>query len=204
MMFAPHSLPARALALAAAMALGALTLPAPGVLAHEHREVGNYELVVGFLNEPAYAGLLNGLDLRVTRKAAATPQAGSDEEATGGEPVVGLDQTLRVEVIKGGAAMPLTLEPRFRQPGAYAAYFFPTEPGAYTFHITGSIEGQAIDERFTSGPTTFSEIEEPGALQFPTRLPSAAEMQARLAALEQQVAELKQRLQQTGGAGSGG
>lgn len=36
------------------------------VLAHEGRDVGDYNLVVGFINEPAVEGMLNGVSLRVT------------------------------------------------------------------------------------------------------------------------------------------
>jgi hypothetical protein len=35
--------------------------------AHEQRELGKYQLVVGFIVEPAYEGQKNGLDLRVTK-----------------------------------------------------------------------------------------------------------------------------------------
>lgn len=36
------------------------------VLAHEGRDVGGYNFVVGFINEPAVEGMLNGVSLRVT------------------------------------------------------------------------------------------------------------------------------------------
>jgi plastocyanin len=36
------------------------------VLAHEGRDVGDYNFVVGFINEPAVEGMLNGVSLRVT------------------------------------------------------------------------------------------------------------------------------------------
>ena len=35
-------------------------------LAHEGREVGDYNFVVGFINEPAVEGMLNGVSVRVT------------------------------------------------------------------------------------------------------------------------------------------
>jgi plastocyanin len=35
-------------------------------LAHEGRDVGDYNFVVGFINEPAVEGMLNGVSLRVT------------------------------------------------------------------------------------------------------------------------------------------
>lgn len=124
--------------------------------AHEHREVadGQYELTVGFLDEPAFVNMKNGLSLRVVT-------------VEGEEPVEGLTDTLTAEVIYGDQSMELELEPVFNDPGHYRAIFFPTAPGAYTFHITGEIEGNEIDEEFTGGPETFSEVEPIEPLQFP-------------------------------------
>ena len=53
-------------ALVTAMVLAATA--ASGVLAHEGRESAGYDVVVGFLNEPAYEGYLNAAFLEVTRK----------------------------------------------------------------------------------------------------------------------------------------
>ena len=64
---------------------------------------------------------------------------------------------------------------RFGEPGAYRAVFFPTAAGAYTFHIFGEIDGEPIDERFTSGPDTFSEVQDATAGQFPVVLPAAGD-----------------------------
>lgn len=126
------------------------------VAAHEHREVadGQYEMTIGFLDEPAYVNLKNGLSLRVV-------------SVDGEEPVEGLADTLTAEVIYGDQSMELELEPVLNDPGHYRAIFFPTAPGAYTFHITGEIDGNKIDEEFTSGPETFSEVEPIEPLQFP-------------------------------------
>jgi hypothetical protein len=124
--------------------------------AHEHREVadGKYEMTIGFINEPAFVNLQNGLSLRVVT-------------VDGEKPVEGLVDTLDAEVIYGDQKMSLELEPVFNDPGAYEAVFFPTATGAYTFHISGEIEGVAIDETFESGPETFSEVEPIEPLQFP-------------------------------------
>ena len=46
---------------------------ASGVLAHEGRESAGYDVVVGFLNEPAYEGYLNAVFLEVTRNGAQAP-----------------------------------------------------------------------------------------------------------------------------------
>lgn len=124
--------------------------------AHEHRTVADdtYELTIGFLDEPAYVNLKNGLSVRVVT-------------VDGEEPVEGLEDTLEAEVIYGDQSMELELEPVFNDPGHYRAIFFPTATGAYTFHLTGEIEGNEIDEEFTSGPETFSEVEPIEPLQFP-------------------------------------
>ncbi len=70
----------------------------------------------------------------------------------------------------------------FGTPGDYRAWLFPTAPGDYTFHFTGSIGSQKVDQSFTSGPTTFATVEDPAAVQFPLKAPSNAQIAARVAA----------------------
>ena len=50
----------------AAVALAALAGNVPGVRAHEGRVVGDYELVVGFLHEPAFEGQINGVYVHIS------------------------------------------------------------------------------------------------------------------------------------------
>lgn len=138
--------------------------------AHEGRHVGEYEIVVGFLHEPAIVEEPNGLELRVMKG-----------EGDAAQPVEGLADTLQAEVIYGDQTMPLELRPAFGEPGAYQAEFIPTAEGAYTFHIFGTIEGTPIDERFTSGPETFSEVQSRADLSFPKRVPAASEIEGMVA-----------------------
>ncbi|MEZ4529501.1 MAG: hypothetical protein R2855_00605 [Thermomicrobiales bacterium] len=151
---------------------GALLLTAGALLAgnglvsaHEHREVGGYTFVVGFLNEPAVQGEVNAVSVRITKAAPAdaTPAAGEDEVAE--VPVEGLELT--VEVILGDQKVSLPMEPKWGDPGHYVAYLIPTQPGDYSFHVTGEIEGTAIDETFTAGPETFSSVTPREELEFP-------------------------------------
>jgi hypothetical protein len=143
-----------------------LTLPAA---AHEERELGDgrYRVVVGFIDEPAFVGEKNGLSLEVVdRSAPVTPAAGGAEgEEPGGAPVLGLQETLRAEVIYGAESMELELVPAFGEPGHYLGYFFPTAEGDYTFRVFGDIAGTAVDERFTSSPQGFASVEP--RLEFP-------------------------------------
>jgi hypothetical protein len=135
--------------------------------AHERRDVadGQYTLVVGFLDEPAFTTVKNGLDLRVTQASGATPAEGEEAQAT---PVEGLEATLKAEVIYGDQRRDLPLAPAFGAPGAYESWFFPMAAGDYSFHIYGEIEGTAIDETFTSSPEGFSAVEDRAAYEFPS------------------------------------
>lgn len=135
-----------------------------GSTAHETRDVadGQYRFVVGFLNEPAFQDELNAASVRITVPAA-------DDGETEATPVENLAGSLNIEVIFGDQTKELEVEPVFRDPGHYVGYFIPTEPGDYSFHITGEIEGVEIDETFTAGPETFSSVEPRSDYEFPAR-----------------------------------
>ena len=146
-----------------ASVLGAvLTLVGYGVVsAHESRDVGGHTFTVGFLEEPVYTGQKSGLDLRIAR---------------GGEPVEGAEATLRAEVIYQDETRALEIAPVFGEPGAYQSVFFPTAAGPYTFRIFGDLDGEPIDESFTSGPETFSEVQDVTGGQFPVQFPSTGDI----------------------------
>jgi hypothetical protein len=139
--------------------------------AHERRTVGPYQLVVGWLNEPAYVGLINSLDLRIT-------------DTRNSQPVAGLEKTLTADVAAGGIApFPLSVSARFGTPGAYNGWIMPTVTGTYTFHITGKIDTLTIDEKFASGPSTFGEVEDTQVVQYPAKVPVADALGKKLDAL---------------------
>jgi hypothetical protein len=143
--------------------------------AHERRTVGPYQLVVGFLNEPAYAGSLNGVDLTIT-----------DTRVTPAKNVEGIEKTLTVDVFAGGLSTSFKppLAARFGQPGHYAAYFEPTRVGAYRFVFKGKIESQDVNETFESGPGRFGDAEDPAAVQYPAKVPEAAALSDKLDAID--------------------
>jgi hypothetical protein len=142
-------------------------------LGHERRAVGPYTFVVGWISEPAYVNVANGLSLDVT-------------ETSGSKPVEGLVTTLRAEVIVGGGAkkMTLALATDEATPGHYEGHFIPTKAGDYIFHIFGDAGSTKVDERFESGPNTFDGAISTDPLQFPDRLPANADLAARLDQLQ--------------------
>ncbi len=142
--------------------------------AHERRTVGPYQFVVGWLTEPAYVGLMNSLDLRVT-----------DTRVTPAKAVEGLEKTLSADVQTGGLApLKLTVTARFGTPGAYNGYALPTATGTYIFHIQGKVENLDVNEKFESGPGRFGDIEPTTGLQYPNKVPAADEIGERLGDLQ--------------------
>jgi hypothetical protein len=163
------------ISVAAGLAGLLLALGAAPAAAHEGRKVGRYEFVVGFGDEPAYAGAKNSMQLILS-------------DAATHKPVVDLGDTLKVDVTAGNTDTPkmsMTIQPDFEvgefgTPGDYRAFFIPTAAGAYTFHFTGTIKGQRVDQRFTSGPQSFSEVEDPAQVSFPTKDPTTGQLSTRV------------------------
>lgn len=160
------------------VAVALFALPATA-LAHQRRTVGNQTTVVGWLEEPAFAGFQNAVQFRV---------ADADDE-----PVE--DAQLQVEVLFGDETSDvkteaLPLEPAFGSPGEYHADIIPTEAGTYTFHIVGTIAGAEFDELYTSGEAgvderstgTYNDVREPTEVQFPAKYGSTAQLDQKLAA----------------------
>lgn len=134
---------------------------------HARREVRSYRFVVGFLVEPAFEGLKNGVDLRVLH---------ADTEA----PLEGLQDTLQVEVTHVPSAVGKVLKLRtiYRDPGHYTADLIPTAPGQYRFRFFGSIQDMTVQETFDSksGGGQFDDVESSADIQFPVRLPEIREI----------------------------
>ena len=169
------------------LALALLPFAAPGTaLAHERRQVGPYTFVVGFLGEPALQGEPNGIDLRISR-------------TDGGTPVEGADKTLKAAIaFGGGQPKEFPLRARFGMPGAYTADLIPTKAGSYIFTFSGTIDGNAVNEKFESGPGRFDDVKAADQIQFPEAVPAASQLagqvqdaQAQAAAAQGEIAQAR-------------
>ena len=150
---------------------GLIAATAPGAWAHEHRTVGGVQMTVGWGDEPVYTGFKNSVQLILQEKA--------------GKPITDLVDTLKVEVRFGSQTFgPVDLErafgKTFGRPGDYRAQIVPTRPGTYSFHFIGSVDNQKIDQTFTSSDTTFDNVQDASAIEFPVKDPSAADLGGRL------------------------
>ena len=156
--------------LAIILTLAALAAATTAVaLAHGDEEVGDYKLVVGFFNEPAYEGGVNAVSVRVTRT----------RDFAG---VEGLDQSLKVEVtyVPTSTSKTMDMIALYGDPGHYVAYLVPTAPGHYRFRLIGTIEGNQIDETFESmaGGGEFDDVRSQAGLHFPEPRPSLRELES--------------------------
>jgi len=160
-----------ALATLATATLAFSAFSATPAFAHEVRKVGAYEFTVGWQHEPTYTGVENAV--QVTLKDGK------------GNPVddLGDPPSLKVQVINGSQTSdPLDLKASFDPDtgegthGEFDASIIPTVPGDYTFHFTGSINGQNVDEKFTSSDKTFDPVKDPTEVEFPAKVPSNGQL----------------------------
>lgn len=151
---------------------GLVALPAGPALAHGDEEVGELEIVLGFGTEPAYAGQPNSVQVLLSLD---------------GQPVTDA-KGLTAEVTFGSETTTFDLEPNFLvgvygEPGDYRAWFVPSQPGPYTFHVVGEVEDEEIDVEMMSGPGAFAEVKDTLEAAFPpVQAPSNEELAGRLEA----------------------
>ncbi len=118
--------------------------------AHESVESGSFVFEIGWLQEPVIVGERNGLELFVAPKDA--PEEGIADLTS-----------LQFSVEYGGASRSFGLVPAEDDPGHYSAAFIPTIEGQYTFHLTGTINDEAVDVSVDPEEVVASD-----ALAFPT------------------------------------
>jgi len=152
-------------------AIATFALAAGPASAHEVRKVGAYEITIGWEHEPTYTGIENAVQIFI-KDAKGNP---IDD--------LGDPPSLKVQVINGSQTSdPLDLKASFDPDtglgmhGEFDAAIVPTVPGDYTFHLTGSINGQNIDEKFTSSDKTFDPVKDPSDIQFPAKTPSNGQL----------------------------
>lgn len=157
----------RARSTAVAVLTIAVLVLIPGIAsAHAERSVGPFDLEIGFLGEPAYVGIPNAVFLDLSK---------------GGKPVTDLGDALTVTVGFGDQTSdPFLFEP-LEEPGQYQAPFVPSQAGAYTFTLSGTLEGVRFDLSLTSGPKTFDEVQDLAGATFPAvEAPTNADLASRI------------------------
>jgi hypothetical protein len=118
-------------------------------LAHETRmyEIKGvpYEMVVGSLGEPVIVDDKTGVSVELVRD---------------GEPVVGAQESLQVELIAGDKKRITSLSPVHGAEGQYKSNFIATVPTTLTYRIFGTLENTPVDLSFTCNPAGHPQSEE--------------------------------------------
>jgi hypothetical protein len=185
----------RVSALAAGTVL-ALATTMVAASAHFVFTAGKYRIAVGWQSEPSfgtdtYVGEQNAIQVFVDIATANDPR---------GTPVSTLNADcthpdFQVTVTVGTAtSSPFCPAPAYDGDtgnGRLDEYDYPLIPtvvGTYTFHIFGAINGTAIDQTITSGPTTFDSVGDSSAIEFPVAVPDVAALSTKVDAVNQRAA----------------
>lgn len=146
-----------------------------GVSAHAVQPFAPYTVAIGWLNEPTYVGLPNAVQVFVWQGTGDGYQSHPVSDLNGDTNHPDLQVTVTFGSVTG---KPLFLAPTFDpdtglgNPAEYDAPVTPTQVGNYTFHLTGSIHGTAVDKSFTSAPDTFNSVQDQSAVDFPNPQPA--------------------------------
>ena len=110
----------------------------------------DYLFVVGSLNEPIHVDDKTGVDFRGIWPNATNP---TDSSANGTQPITGLEDMLRVEILAGDKNITSNLDPAYGEVGNYESEtFYPTIATTFDYRIFGNINGTNFDATFSCSP----------------------------------------------------
>jgi len=110
----------------------------------------DYLFVIGSIDEPINVDDKTGVELRGIWPNATDP---TNTSANGTQPITGLENMLKAEILAGNKNMNSDLEPAFGEVGTYQSKtFYPTIPTTYNYRIYGDINGTNFDVTFSCNP----------------------------------------------------
>ncbi len=124
--------------------------------AHITKVFGNYQIEIGWQNEPTYSNLLNA--------AQVTIKKGTGDNAP---PVINALKNMQISIKYGTVTKQLDFLPSQTVDGQYDAQFIPTRVGTYSLVFKGTIENQTIDTEIP-----LDDVASVDQLNFPAASPS--------------------------------
>ena len=125
--------------------------------AHITKVFGNYQVQVGWDNEPVYTNLPNAVLVNVKK--------GSGDSAT---PVINALKDMQISIKYGTVTKQLDFLPSNTVDGQYLASLIPTRVGTYSLMLKGTVENQNID-----GEIPLDDVAGIDELNFPSAGPSS-------------------------------
>lgn len=174
--------PSTAGALGAALAALLLALSAAPAFAHTQKNAGPYKLTFGWQHEPPYVGVENAVQVFVHD---AKGNAVDDLGTKGLVVAVGTQGQTSPPLALAGAFDPDT---GLGNHGELDAAIVPTQAGTYTFHITGDINGTAVDVSAASSDSTFNDVGDATSVEFPAKTPSLQTLALAVTSLQDKLA----------------
>jgi hypothetical protein len=180
----------------AAAALIALAASFAVASAHYVFTAGKYRLAIGWEFEPSsgtdtYVGALNAIqvyvDIATATGSPGTPVSTLNQDCSHPD----FQVTVTVGSITSSPFCPGPVHDPDTGNGRLDEYDYPVIPtvvGTYTFHIFGSIDGTPIDQRVTSGSTTFDSVADSTSVEFPVAEPAVAQIATKIGTVNQRAA----------------
>jgi hypothetical protein len=146
--------------MAGLISLTALVLNFQLAFAHETITVGDYEIEIGWANEPPVVGQQNAIAVNVSDTSSGEAQPVEDVSS------------LTVAISYGGQSKTLTLEPLGEDtPGQFVAPILPTVAGQYTVTLGGKLGDTAVEAQVEP-----EEVQPADTLQFPSAASQSADL----------------------------
>jgi hypothetical protein len=180
----------------AAGALVALTSSSAVASAHDVFTAGRYRLAIGWQFEPAsgsdtYVDAPNAIQVFIDVASLDNPHGTPVSTLNGDCAHPDFQVTVTVDSTTSSPFCPSPVHDPDTGNGRLDEYDYPLIPtvvGTYTFRVVGTINGTPLDQKITSGPTTFDSIADATSAEFPVAVPSLAEVAAKAEAVNQRAA----------------
>ncbi len=110
----------------------------------------DYLTEVEWANEPVAVDDKTNVVLTVVSPNMTDP---TNPEANGTQPITGLENSLKVDIMAGNKTLVSEFEPAFGELGVYESKtFYPTVPTTFSFRVYGDINGTSFDNTVSCNP----------------------------------------------------
>jgi hypothetical protein len=110
----------------------------------------DYLMEVEWANEPVAVDDKTNVVLTVVSPNMTDP---TNAEANGTQPITGLENSLKVDIMAGNKTLSSNLDPAFGELGVYESEtFYPTIPTTFSFRVYGDINGTSFDNTVSCNP----------------------------------------------------
>ena len=110
----------------------------------------DYLTEVEWANEPVAVDDKTNVVLTVVSPNMTDP---TNPEANGTQPITGLENSLKIDIMAGNKTLVSEFEPAFGELGVYESEtFYPTVPTTFSFRVYGDINGTSFDNTVSCNP----------------------------------------------------